>query len=348
MIDKHINTQPAGILHRTLVETGYPLEIVIEDCETKNGISIRKDWRIPEGDFLGNAQKVPFSKRIMGRTLIKPIKIKASGKSFLARKDSTIDYDLARAIEENEQIEEVFVRSPLLCKAKDGICSRCYGHSLDTLKDQGIGTPVGLIAGHIIGERGVQLAMRTFHTGGATVSEVISTLPWIRQFFGAKDVEIPIYKVEYKKKTIDINRWLLLLFLLSKTVARLSEIENKKDKLSINDFLSQIAGDSELSNLFKGLNKQSKLWSNFLHVISFEALSIYSGDIAPVHFETLFKAMMTNNETFRGIFSQAGLQGSVLASASHDRAIQRIFKAAISNQKDLHIPWREKFIRGLI
>lgn len=352
MIDKHINTQPAGILHRKLVETGYPLEIVMKDCKTQEGIVIYREWQIPDNAFLGKAQSkadpFSFSKRIIGRTLLGPVTIRLSGKAFSAKVNSTIDYAIAEAIDNDHTIDKVIVRSPLLCKARGGICSMCYGLSLDRSEPQRIGTPVGLIAGHVIGERGVQLAMRTFHTGGASVSEVISTLPWVRKFLGAKPVELPLYDASGQEWRSEIDRWELLTLLLNGNVNHFTEINGKSAELSINDFLSRIVNSETQTNLHGYIGRSSAIWSVFMHAMSFEILSIYSGDIAPIHFETLFRSMMTEDGTFSGIFSKAGDQGSVLASSSHDRAVQRIFKAAMAGQKDTKLPWREKFIRGLI
>lgn len=352
MIDKHINTQPAGILHRKLVETGYPLGIVMRDCKTQEGIVIYRDWHLPEGLFLGKAQSnagsFSFAKRILGRTLFEPVKLRNNRKAFPAKGNSAIAYALAEAIDSEQTIDKVILRSPLLCKAKGGICSKCYGLSLDRSEPQKIGTPVGLIAGHIIGERGVQLAMRTFHTGGASVSEVISTLPWVRKFLGAKPVELPLYDIAGQDCGAGINRWEFLTLLLKGNVTHFTEIKGKSAKLSINDFLSRLGNSEQQPDLHSNIGRSAAIWSLFMHAMSFEILSIYSGDIAPIHFETLFRAMRMKDGTLAGIFSKAGEQGSVLAAASHDRAVQRIFKAAMTGQKDTKLPWREKFIRGLI
>jgi hypothetical protein len=56
----------------------------------------------------------------------------------------------------------VKLRSPLFCKSKK-ICHTCYGESFKLTK-----TPyVGLLAAQTIGERGTQVGMQAFHTGGA-------------------------------------------------------------------------------------------------------------------------------------------------------------------------------------
>lgn len=60
-------------------------------------------------------------------------------------------------------------RSVLTCKcARDGghgICAKCFG-KLPNGAEPWIGMPIGLIAAQSLGERGTQLSMRVFHTGG--------------------------------------------------------------------------------------------------------------------------------------------------------------------------------------
>ena len=59
-------------------------------------------------------------------------------------------------------------RSPYKCRAADisgiwGICQKCYGLDPATGHFPQIGLPVGLLAAQSVGERGAQLALRTFH-----------------------------------------------------------------------------------------------------------------------------------------------------------------------------------------
>src|SRR5262249_46542172 len=63
-------------------------------------------------------------------------------------------------------IDQVRVRSVLTCESKLGVCGACYGRSLPTGKTVDIGEAVGIIAPPSTGERGTQLTMRTFDTGG--------------------------------------------------------------------------------------------------------------------------------------------------------------------------------------
>ncbi len=58
------------------------------------------------------------------------------------------------------------IRSPLACAARQGVCAKCYGLDMGTLRPVEMGTAVGIIAAQSIGEPGTQLTMRVFHTGG--------------------------------------------------------------------------------------------------------------------------------------------------------------------------------------
>ena len=68
---------------------------------------------------------------------------------------------------EHHGIDRIFVRSPILCEVKNGICAMCYGRDLARGCLVNVGEAVGVIAAQSIGEPGTQLSMRTFHIGGA-------------------------------------------------------------------------------------------------------------------------------------------------------------------------------------
>jgi len=76
-----------------------------------------------------------------------------------------------------DQIEEagvpnVKIRSVLTCKAKRGVCAKCYGRDLSHGQRVEIGQAVGILAAQSIGEPGTQLTMRTFHIGGTASRRV--------------------------------------------------------------------------------------------------------------------------------------------------------------------------------
>ncbi|MEE3440603.1 MAG: DNA-directed RNA polymerase subunit beta', partial [Ruminococcus sp.] len=84
-------------------------------------------------------------------------------------------------------IDKVKVRSPLNCRTKHGVCSKCYGMSLATHDTVKVGEPVGTIAAQSIGEPGTQLTMRTIHSGGvAGVADITQGLPRVEELFEAR------------------------------------------------------------------------------------------------------------------------------------------------------------------
>src|ERR1044072_5896910 len=90
------------------------------------------------------------------------------------------------AIRDDPTVERIRVRSPLTCQAELGVCRKCYGRSLATGKTIELGEGVGVIAAQAIGERGTQLTMRTFHTGGIAGSDIAGGLPRVVELFEAR------------------------------------------------------------------------------------------------------------------------------------------------------------------
>ena len=84
-------------------------------------------------------------------------------------------------------ITKVRVRSILGCRAKHGVCSKCYGMGLATRQRVNIGETVGIIAAQSIGEPGTQLTMRTFHTGGVAGGDITQGLPRVEELFEARN-----------------------------------------------------------------------------------------------------------------------------------------------------------------
>ena len=81
-------------------------------------------------------------------------------------------------------VERIKLRSILHCRAKHGVCKRCYGANLANGQPVTVGEAVGIIAAQSIGEPGTQLTMRTFHTGGVAGAEDITQgLPRVEELF---------------------------------------------------------------------------------------------------------------------------------------------------------------------
>ncbi len=74
------------------------------------------------------------------------------------------------------------------CERSYGICAMCYGRNLASGKLVEMGEAVGIIAAQSIGEPGTQLTMRTFHTGGVSHADDITTgLPRVQELFEARE-----------------------------------------------------------------------------------------------------------------------------------------------------------------
>ena len=73
-------------------------------------------------------------------------------------------------VDEVKVYPAVYLRSPIHCRSRLGVCQKCYGYDLSTNRLVDMGVAVGVIAAQSIGEPGTQLTMRTFHTGGVAVA----------------------------------------------------------------------------------------------------------------------------------------------------------------------------------
>ncbi len=60
---------------------------------------------------------------------------------------------------------QVLVRSPLRCEHGNGVCQKCAGLSPNG-HHHPLGTNIGVIASQTVGERAVQLMLKSFHSGG--------------------------------------------------------------------------------------------------------------------------------------------------------------------------------------
>src|SRR3712207_732467 len=109
-----------------------------------------------------------------------------AGKTVVAPAGPAIASELAQEIL-GAGVEEVVVRSVLMCDVKVGVCQQCYGISLATGSMVELGEAVGIVAAQSIGEPGTQLTMRTFHTGGVHgADDITQGLPRVVELFEAR------------------------------------------------------------------------------------------------------------------------------------------------------------------
>ena len=173
LADTALRTAKSGYLTRRLVDVSQDLIITEHDCGTDKGVCIHP--LLSEGKVM-----IGIAERIAGRTSLHDIEHDGE---IIVKSGDIITEALAKKIEA-AGIDEVWVRSPLACALKKGVCQKCYGHDLSSRKLVPIGEAVGVVAAQSIGEPGTQLTMRTFHTGGVRSAEDITQgLPRIEQLF---------------------------------------------------------------------------------------------------------------------------------------------------------------------
>ena len=168
LTDTAIKTADAGYLTRRLVDVAHDVLVRLEDCGAKDGYTIMKDVRTQA-----------FYARILGRIAAKDI-LGKNNKTVLVSGGDLIDEEKAKKIDENG-VSTVEVRSALTCKARYGICQKCYGWDISTKKLVDIGMPVGVVAAQSIGEPGTQLTLRTKHAAGVVGIDVTQGLPRVEE-----------------------------------------------------------------------------------------------------------------------------------------------------------------------
>jgi DNA-directed RNA polymerase subunit beta' len=158
LADTALKTANSGYLTRRLVDVAQDLVITEKDCGTSQGITMTP--LIEGGDVVE-----PLHERVLGRLTVQDVHDPVSDK-IIVPAGTLLDERWVSKLEELS-VDQVFVRSPITCESREGICSACYGRDLARGHRVNIGEAVGVIAAQSIGEPGTQLTMRTFHIGGA-------------------------------------------------------------------------------------------------------------------------------------------------------------------------------------
>jgi len=199
LADTALRTADAGYLTRRLVDVAQDVIVNEADCETEEGITLRKSE-----DVAGQS----FGTRLFGRYLAKRVVHPQTGE-ILAERNQMLDHEVVRRIV-NSGIEDVSVRSPLTCELTHGICAKCYGIDLGRGAEVDKGSAVGIVAAQSIGEPGTQLTLRTFHTGGVAAGGDITTgLPRVEELFEARRMpkgEAVISRISGTVKVIQADR----------------------------------------------------------------------------------------------------------------------------------------------
>jgi len=176
LADTALRTADSGYLTRRLIDVAQDMIVLEDDCGAQTGI-----WLSGPSD---KSAMVSLRERIVGRCAASDIADPNTGEIIVER-NQEIDEEKARKIE-SAGIERIQVRSPLICRAKRGICKLCYGRNLARGKIVEMNEAVGIVAAQSIGEPGTQLTMRTFHTGGVAGLDITSGLPRVEELFEAR------------------------------------------------------------------------------------------------------------------------------------------------------------------
>jgi DNA-directed RNA polymerase subunit beta' len=158
LADTALKTANSGYLTRRLVDVAQDAIIIEDDCGTQKGLKVGAV--VDGGEVIAS-----LGERILGRTAQEDIVDPLSGEVILKRGE-LIGEDKIDQIE-RAGIDEIFIRSALMCESVGGMCGACYGRDLARGTKVNVGEAVGVIAAQSIGEPGTQLTMRTFHIGGA-------------------------------------------------------------------------------------------------------------------------------------------------------------------------------------
>lgn len=158
LADTALKTANSGYLTRRLVDVAQDAIVTEDDCGTTQGITVSA---VVEG---GNVVAT-IGERVLGRTAQEDVLDPSTGAVIVERGKLIDEVDVEKI--EAAGVDKVYIRSPLTCESKDGICAKCYGRDLARGTAVNVGEAVGVIAAQSIGEPGTQLTMRTFHIGGA-------------------------------------------------------------------------------------------------------------------------------------------------------------------------------------
>ena len=177
LADTALRTADSGYLTRRLVDVSQEVIIREDDCHTHEGLEI---FDISDG-------KEPIEslhERLIGRYLLEDFTDDEG--NVLVSKDKMMGEAEADIIV-GAGVKKIKIRSILGCRAKHGVCRKCYGSNLANGQPVTIGEAVGIIAAQSIGEPGTQLTMRTFHTGGiASAEDITQGLPRVEELFEAR------------------------------------------------------------------------------------------------------------------------------------------------------------------
>lgn len=188
LADTALKTAESGYLTRRLVDVSQDVIVREDDCchgETPKGMVTTA--------IVDNKENIEsLEERLIGRYAAETVVNKKTGKTII-EVNELISEEKAKELaqydanKDKSERKGIAIRTVLTCKAKHGVCVKCYGKDMSGTKPVNIGEAVGIIAAQSIGEPGTQLTMRTFHSGGVAAADDITTgLPRVEELFEAR------------------------------------------------------------------------------------------------------------------------------------------------------------------
>lgn len=168
LADTALKTANSGYLTRRLIDVAQDCIVTTKDCGTHDGIVVTS--LVESGEVIQ-----PLEERILGRIALEDIKDPESGEVIVGASEEINEDDAHEIDIRGLGYEGIAIRSALTCRAKQGICVKCYGRDLARGQLVAVGEAAGIIAAQSIGEPGTQLTMRTFHIGGTASRRVEQT-----------------------------------------------------------------------------------------------------------------------------------------------------------------------------
>jgi DNA-directed RNA polymerase subunit beta' len=163
LADTALKTANSGYLTRRLADVAQDCVVLEPDCGTRMGVEVEP---LMEGGEI--IQRL--GERVLGRVAVEDI-LDPFTEEVICRSGEEIDENVVQRIED-AGLTKIKIRSVLTCRARSGVCSKCYGRDLAHGRAVELGQAVGILAAQSIGEPGTQLTMRTFHIGGTASRRV--------------------------------------------------------------------------------------------------------------------------------------------------------------------------------
>jgi len=273
----------------------YPCVIKSDDCHTKEGFVLTRESFDKLNQIAGSKEKEVFDLKrfVLGRY------IKEESGEWSSEPVDEGRYEKLK----NSDWQQIEIRSPLKCK--DGLCKRCYGADIAKSKLNSAALPkindfVGLSAGHVIGEFGTQLSMKTFQTGANFSPEKLSGLFFSRYRYDEnsnRDEKTPLLSymaylqnIAAQKAGSDslfksigvysIHMEILYRYMEICKVKKESEMKNLFTIEHLGDMgiLSALSFESARSLLLGRFNKKKKLTSGIFESIEFDEKNEFNGN----------------------------------------------------------------------